>query len=609
MMMSSTSVLKVAAFAISLAVALGGVSHANESADTVFTNGKVYTVNEEQPWAEAVAVKGNKIVYVGDAEGAKKFIEDGTEVIDASGKVVTPGFVSAHDHLVASAWTNAGVQIYDASDKADALGKIRAYAEANPDEKVIKGIGWDKNMLGGLPTAKDLDAAVSDRPAIILDNTIHDAWLNTAAMKAANITKDSPDTVPGVTYWERDADGNPTGAAIEIQWFQAYIDMGAWDGEKMITDSAELLHDLAARNGTTMFLVPGIITPNVKDVHGGMERDFETAMAILHKWEKDGTLKLRTQAQPMFKTTVGDPQRFVDFGAKMKQQYDSDLLRVTSLKIHPEGNTVAGTAPFIEPYKDSDSRGVFNVEPEVSKAIMTKAAKAGLDVFIHTDGDRSSRAGIDAILAAREVDPDNRSALHHAIWVHPDDQKRVIENKIPVNSTPNFTTTFGGGDKDNLRLIGEERVNSSLGRYPHFARNGVPVSISADVPSMPQSMQAPLFVIACATTLRDVSDQDSLAFPPGRDPMTVEQAIRAMTIDAAWQLRMEDKIGSLEVGKYADVAVLDGNPFEVEPAQIKDIDVLMTMMDGRFTYRGDGDEEVSDKEIGVVPGEIPYGIE
>ena len=91
--------------------------------------------------------------------------------------------------------------------------------------------------------------------------------------------------------------------------------------------------------------------------------------------------------------------------------------------------------------------------------------------------------------------------------------------------------------------------------------------------------------------------------------MTVEQAIRAMTIDAAWQLRMEDKIGSLEVGKYADVAVLDGNPFEVEPAQIKDIDVLMTMMDGRFTYRGDGDEEVSDKEIGVVPGEIPYGIE
>ncbi len=135
MMKSSSSVLKVAAFAVSLALALGWAvpGQANESADTVFTNGKAYTVNEEQPWAEAVAVKGNKIVYVGDAEGAKKFIGDDTEVIDTSGKVVMPGFVSAHDHLVASAWTNAGVQIYDAKDKADALAKIKAYAEANPD--------------------------------------------------------------------------------------------------------------------------------------------------------------------------------------------------------------------------------------------------------------------------------------------------------------------------------------------------------------------------------------------------------------------------------------------------------------------------------------------
>ena len=197
-----SSILKAVAFAIGLALAQCWVPlvQANESADYVFTNGKVYTVNDEQPWAEAVAVKGNKIVYVGDADGAKDFIGEDTEVIDTGSKIVMPGFVSAHDHLLASAWTNAGVQIYDAKDRADALAKIKAYAESNPDEKVIKGVGSDKNMLGGLPTAKDLDTAVSDRPAIILDNTIHDAWLNMAALKAANITKDSPDTVPGVTY-------------------------------------------------------------------------------------------------------------------------------------------------------------------------------------------------------------------------------------------------------------------------------------------------------------------------------------------------------------------------------------------------------------------------
>jgi len=567
-------------------------------ADYVFTNAKVYTVNEAQPWAEAVAVRGNEIVYVGDAAGAQAFIGGDTEVIDATGRTITPGFVSAHDHLIASAWTSAGVQIYDATDMDDALAKIKAYAESNPDHEVIKGIGWDKNMLGGLPTAKDLDRAVADRPAIILDNTIHDGWLNTAAMKAANVTRDSEDTVPGVTYWERDANGNPTGAAIEIQWFEAYIEMGAWDADAMIPNSAKLLHDLAASNGTTTFLCPGVVTPNIKDVHGGMEEDFQAAMEMLHEWELNGTLKMRTQAQPMYKTTKGDPQRFVDFGVRMKQKYDSDLLRVTSLKIHPEGNTVAGTAPFVDPYKDSTSRGTFNVQPEETMAIVTKAAEAGLDVFIHTDGDRSSRAAVDAILAAREAGhPDTRSALHHAIWVHPDDQERIIEHKIPVNSTPNFTTTFGGGDKDNLRLIGEDRVRSSLGRYPHFARNGVRVSISADVPSTPQSMQAPLFVAACATTLRDVSDPNSNPFPPDRKPLTVEQAIRAITIDAAWQLRMDDKVGSLEVGKLADIVVLDGNPFDVEPAEIAGIGVVSTMMDGRFTHReGDTIAELSPEE-------------
>ena len=571
-------------FLPSLSLLIFATAVTAQTADTVFTGGKVYTVDEEQPWVDAVAVKGNKIVFVGSTEDVKKHIGDETKVIDCAGKIVMPGFVSCHDHLIASNWTSSGVQIYDAKNKADALAKIKAYADANPDLKVVQGIGWDKNMLEGLPVATDLDTVVADRPAIILDNTIHDAWLNTAALKAANITKDTPDLVPGVTYWERDDEGNPTGAAIEIQWFGAYVDMGAWDPDRMISESAEKLYTLAASNGTTTFLCPGIVTPNIKDVHDGMEKDFRVAMDMLQQWEQDGTLKLRTQAQPMFKSAVGDPQRFVDFGVAMMKRYNSDKLMVRSLKIHPEGNTVAGTAPHLEPYLGSTSRGKFNVEPEVTKAIVTKAARAGLDVFIHTDGDRSSRAAVDAILAARKIDSDNRSALHHAIWVHPEDQARVIENNIPVNSTPNFTNTFGGGDKDNLRMRGEEQVGTSLGRYPHFARNGVRVSISADVPSTPPRMQGPLFVAACAATLRDMSDPNSVPFPPDREPMTVAEAIRAITIDAAWQLRLDDKLGSLQTGKLADIVVLDGNPFEVKPAEIAEITVHKTMMDGEFTY-------------------------
>ncbi|WP_146402331.1 amidohydrolase family protein [Planctomycetes bacterium CA13] len=190
------------------------------------------------------------------------------------------------DHLIASSWIALGANLYDAKNKAETLEQIKEYAETHPDEKVIRGVGWVADKLGGRPTAKDLDTAVPDRPAIMLDFTIHDAWLNSAALEAAGITKDTPDTLPGITYWERDDDGNPTGAAIEIQWMRAYIDMGAWDAEAMVRQSSEELFTIAAHNGTTTILNPGIITPNVKDTHGGMERDFEASMEILAELEK-----------------------------------------------------------------------------------------------------------------------------------------------------------------------------------------------------------------------------------------------------------------------------------------------------------------------------------
>jgi predicted amidohydrolase YtcJ len=237
--------LRIALTTALLILALSLTTYA-ASADYIFTGGKIYTMNDKQPVADALAIKGNKIIYVGDTAGDKKLAGEGTKQVDLKGRVLLPGFISAHDHLIASNWTNMGVNLFDARNKDEALNLIKEFAEANPDDKVIRGIGWSRDTFGGeLPTAELLNTVVPDRPAFLLDFTIHDAWLNTAALKAGNITKDTPDTVPGVTYWVRDSEGNPTGIAIEIQWMGAYIDAGAWEPEVMIPASTEKLFAIA----------------------------------------------------------------------------------------------------------------------------------------------------------------------------------------------------------------------------------------------------------------------------------------------------------------------------------------------------------------------------
>lgn len=507
-------------------------------------------------------------------------------MIDLDGRTMMPGFVSAHDHLISSNWTNAGVNLFSAETIEECLKLIKEYAEANPDHKVIKGIGWNVLNFGGVhPTAKQLDTAVPDRPAIILDFTIHDAWLNTKALNMANITKETPDAVPGVTYWVRDDQGNPTGCAIEIQWMQAYNDVGAWEPKKMMKESADKLLTIAASNGTTTFLNPGVITPNIKDVHGGMETDFMAAMEMLTEMEKKGELNLRVNALPFFKSPDGDPKKFVAFAKKMSKKYNTDKIRVQSVKIHPEGNSTSAVAPFLESYSHKDTKGAFNVKPEVTRAIFLEANKAGLDVMIHTDGDASTRAAVDAFEASvRAGYTERRNALHHLVWTHPDDYKRLVDLKIPVNATPNFSLDWTGQGKTFTEYLGLERVKTELGRYSDLVRAGNHVSIAADVPSTMPDMQGALYLIQAATTLMDPGSKDVKPFPPGRKPITVEQAIRAVTIEPAWQMHMEDRIGTIEVGKYADLVVLEKSPFDVELTDIADIDVLATMMDGKFTY-------------------------
>jgi predicted amidohydrolase YtcJ len=583
-------------------VAAASVALAAEPADFVFTNGKVYTVNDKQPWAEAVAIKGNKIVYVGDSAGADKLKGDKTEVVDLAGKMVLPGFVSGHEHLIAGAWMGYGVKLFEARSKDEYLKLIKEYTDKHPNEKFILGGGWQAGVYGSTPTAKELDTVTGDRPAIILDFTVHDAWLNTKALQLGGIDKNTKDAVPGLTYWVRDKDGNPTGVAKELAWMEAYVKGGAWQPDKMIPDSQEELSTAAAEAGITANVNQGLITPNVKDLDEHY-KDYKIAMAMMAELEKQGKLKLRTGVQYLFKNAESPVDQLIKYATEFRDKYKSDKLFISGIKIHPEGVWTSHASQQLEPFSDQpDNHGPLGIPAEKIREVVMAGNKVGLDISVHTDGTKTNRTTIDSYIAAKEAGyTDARNSLQHYSVVHPDDMKRVIKYKIPVNYTPIWVTTWSDSLNLAYKIFGKKRTETYMQQIRTAIDGCTSVSLAADVPGSPQYTLPPLLQCEAAVTRLDPTDPKAdTIFPPPDQAITLAQCLKGYTIEGAWQMRMEDKIGSLEVGKYADLVILEKNLFDVDPKQIADVKVLATMMDGRFTYKiempPEEDDEFADRK-------------
>ena len=557
-------------------------------ADAVFINAKIYTVNDSQPWAEALAIKDGKIVYVGDTASAKQHIDENTEVRDLEGKMVLPGFVSGHDHLVASNWTKAGVNLFPAKSKEETLQLIKEHADANPDDEFLYGYGWNYTTYGGRPTAAEMDAVTPNHKAILFDFTIHDAWLNSALMEAGGIDKNTKDKQPGFSYWERDADGNPTGNAIELAWFEAYINSGAWNPNVLVADSQKALYDIAASQGWTAVNNVGLVTPNISDEQKNND-EYDFAMDLLANLEQQGELKLRTNMHMMYKNGDIVPDGVIAQTLKLKKKYDSDMLRINSIKIHPEANWGTSTSLLLKGYEDQpDYNGIRGITAERVDEMIKKANAEGIDVSVHVDGSATVRATIDTILESRKTNPDERNSLQHFAVVHPDDQKRAGDNKIPVNITTLWRTDWGNSYELALNKLGEERAHDYFQMIGNMIDSGTTVSISADVPSTPSAEAGALFLLGSGMTGLNPGDPNSKPWPnKGGYISSLEEGLKTITIHPAWQIRMEDKIGSLEVGKYADLVVLEKNLFDIPADEIAGVKVLETIVGGKVTYRND----------------------
>ncbi|WP_170153065.1 amidohydrolase [Roseiarcus fermentans] len=551
-------------------------------ADWLFQNGRIHTVDPAQPTAQAAAVRGDEIVYVGDKAGAAAWRGPKTRVVDLAGRMLMPGFVDAHNHLAMGAVAKLGVNLRGLVGKDRVLDAIRAWIATQALDAPLRGHGWTVGVSFGpdYPRREWLDELTGDRPMYVLNADAHDLWFNTAAMKAAGLDRRSPDPDPGKQYYKRDPDGTPTGAAIESAAALPVCMALGMTSLESIRASQRLTIDRAPSFGMTAYMDAGVLAGPSNGAAEAVWRD-------LIDRDRRGELPVRIVGTVFTRNAEDDPQavaaELVDWNAKLRSPH----LRISICKMWVDGSSIAGTALLLEPFANQpDFKGSLTLSPSHIKAQIEATHRAGFDMHIHADGDGSVRIVLDALEEVqRRLGPQGRRhAICHLSLTSPDDVKRFQPLGIIANGTPLWATNYDGVYVEQFNtLFGRERVEERALPYGDLVRSGATVTFGADLPGVDVDEIPPLFQLESTVTRQRPGFPGDPALV-ARQRISVEEAIRAYTINGAWQLRLEDQIGSIEVGKKADLIVLGADLFEVDPHDIHRVPVLLTLMDGEARH-------------------------
>ena len=541
-------------------------------ADYVFTNARVYTVDEAMPWAEAVAIKGNEMVYVGDAAGAKPLIGETTSVHDVGGQLLLPGFIDSHVHPIAGGAYAKALSLDTYGSVDDWVRAIADYAAENTDMPVLFGYGFLATTFGPVgPTRQLIDEVVPDRPVLIMDEGFHAAWANTATLEALNITQDTPDPVPGFSYYKRDANGDATGYLLEGT---AGMAMDALDviTEDVVSEGFGMVLDTLNAYGVTAAFDAGVI---------GYE---EIAASVLQRTEERGdmTVRLIGSYRPR---GPEDADVAVDRALEWGRTIKGERYHYNVLKIMDDGTVEGRTAAMFEDYQGEPGNSGETVFTEAEMTSMvTGAARNNIDVHIHALGERASHESLNAIEAARKAAPDSttRYAICHVQVITDQDLPRFAELDVIAQSTPLWASYDTYGEQ----FVSEDQF-SRFWRYNSLKDLGVRLSFGSDFPASGAGMlgMSPVVQIEIGHTRQNPGEPEAPVQPRKSERLDVESLVRGFTIDAAYQMHMDDEIGSIEVGKKADLVVLNQDIFDVDAYDIHKTEVVLTMMDGDIVYR------------------------
>lgn len=554
--------------------AIGGANSGNAPADFVFRNGRVYTVAGQREWAEAVAVKGNTITHVGDEAGAMAMAGPGTRIIDLNGKLLMPGFVEGHIHPFFGAFLSGGVNL-QVSTKEEALAAIAKYAKENPDGPV-RGFGWRVDMFGPEgPTRQELDSVLPDCPGFFFAVDAHSMWANSKALQIAGVRRDTPDPVPGFSYYAKDSNGDPSGFILEISAMLSLLDaVEPVTAEGMQRALEEWLPKAAAAGITSVF-----------DAGAPPVGDQAALIGLYADIERKGLLPFRVVA-----SYVVQAPPFDDAVAKFVETRDrvsSDLVRVGMVKIMGDGTQGGHTAWLLDPYADKpDSIGVSPFTEQQWGKLVGQIDSAGIDMHVHACGERTVRVALDAFEAAMAKNParDRRHSIAHLIYVDDPDSARF--KRLGVGAQ--FSANWFSADPDtvvNLAASYGAPRKDNFYRIQDILRTGAHVALGTDWPAAGYfSTYRPLDSIQIGVTRQLIGTPEGEVLSPVDQKLSAAEAVHANTLGAAYQIRMEDKVGSVEVGKLADLIVLDRNILEGDPHDIHRATVVMTMMNGQIRH-------------------------
>lgn len=556
------------------------LSPSDGKADWIYEGGLIYTVDPAQPSAEAVAVRGDRIVFVGSAKEVDAWQGPQTRTVNINGGMLMPGFIDGHNHFVAGTATKRGVNLSGSTDTKDMLQRIKNYVQANPQKSAYMGFNWEFPMFGESGGMRqELDAISGGKPMMFFNEDTHHVWFNTRAMEMAGIGKDTPDPVPGGSYFRRGPDGTPSGIAIEPEsWMNMAMATGLFGGKDMLQDIVSEVFPIIPKLGITAYHDMGIWAPDMPHGYLGFE--------LLLDLEKAGKLPCRVVGNYATRDGKAAPDEHIPALQEWSRRYRSDLVQVTGLKVWADGVFLAHTGVQIEPYADQpETRGESDWTAEVLARWIDAAYSAGFDVNIHTDGDLTVRRSLDAVeRVAKTLGPAARlTTLHHLPTIHPDDLPRFKALGVGANMTPVWLVDYKGQYQEALKILGKNKVENEYGLLNPLLESGVNVTFGSDIPGTDVAEASPLFQIQAAVTGR-VPGSATAVIPPANRLPSLEQMIHGYTLAGARQMRMADQIGSIAVGKKADLVFLEQDLFTAAPDTIHSTKVAQTMMDGKVTY-------------------------